>query len=81
MSSPRPRSSPDKGIAGAKDWALATFSTLESQKAIEEDIASIKGSIKVLKASVADLEKRLHGEILQGSRRPSQVWIPRSRSR
>lgn len=49
----------DKGIAGAKDWALATFSTLESQKAIEEDIASIKGSVEGLKASVADLEKRL----------------------
>lgn len=49
----------DKGIAGTKDWALATFSTLESQKAIEEDIASIKGSVEGLKASVADLEKRL----------------------
>lgn len=49
----------DKGIAGAKDWALATFSTLESQKAIEEDIASLKGSVEGLKASVADLEKRL----------------------
>ena len=49
----------DKGIAGAKDWALATFSTLESQKAIEEDIASIKGIVEGLKASVADLEKRL----------------------
>lgn len=49
----------DKGIAGAKDWALATFSTLESQKAIEEDIASIKGSVEGLKASVTDLEKRL----------------------
>lgn len=49
----------DKGIAGAKDWALATFSTIESQKAIEEDIASIKGSVEGLKASVADLEKRL----------------------
>lgn len=49
----------DKGIAGAKDWALATFSTLESQKAIEEDIVSIKGSVEGLKASVADLEKRL----------------------
>lgn len=49
----------DKGIAGTKDWASATFSTLESQKAIEEDIASIKGSVEGLKASVADLEKRL----------------------
>ena len=49
----------DKGIAGAKDCALTTFSTLESQKAIEEDIASIKGSVEGLKASVADLEKRL----------------------
>lgn len=49
----------DKGIAGAKDWALATFSTIESQKAIEEDIASIKGSVEGLKASVVDLEKRL----------------------
>lgn len=49
----------DKGIDGAKDWALATFSTLESQKAIEEDIASIKGSVEGLKDSVADLEKRL----------------------
>ena len=49
----------DKGIAGAKDWASATFSTLESQKAIEEDIVSIKGSVEGLKASVADLEKRL----------------------
>lgn len=49
----------DKGVAGAKDWALATFSTLESQKAIEEDIVSIKGSVEGLKASVADLEKRL----------------------
>lgn len=49
----------DKGIAGAKDWALATFSTLESQKAIEEGIASIKGSVEGLKVSVADLEKRL----------------------
>ena len=49
----------DKGIAGAKDWASATFSTLESQNAIEEDIASIKGSVEGLKASVADLEKRL----------------------
>ena len=49
----------DKGIAGTKDWASATFSTIESQKAIEEDIASIKGSVEGLKASVADLEKRL----------------------
>lgn len=38
---------------------MATFSTLESQKAIEEDIASLKGSVEGLKASVADLEKRL----------------------
>ncbi len=49
----------DSGLSGAKDWALKTFSTLESQKAIEEDITSIKGSVEGLKTSLLDLEKRL----------------------
>lgn len=49
----------DSGLSGTKDWALKTFSTLESQKAIEEDIASIKGSVEGLKTSLSDLEKRL----------------------
>ena len=49
----------DKGLAGTKDWALKTFTTLESQKAIEEDIAAIKGDVEGLKKSLADLEKRL----------------------
>lgn len=49
----------DKGVADAKDWASKTFSTLESQKAIEEDIASIKGSVEGLEKSMTDLEKRL----------------------
>ena len=49
----------DSGLSGAKDWALKTFSTLESQKAIEEDIVSIKGSVEGLKTSLSDLEKRL----------------------
>ncbi len=49
----------DSGLSGTKDWALKTFSTLESQKAIEEDITSIKGSVEGLKTSLSDLEKRL----------------------
>ena len=49
----------NSGLSGTKDWALKTFSTLESQKAIEEDITSIKGSVEGLKTSLSDLEKRL----------------------
>ena len=53
----------DTQIGSAKDWATATFATLEQYNKVVEDIAAIKNSIESTNQSIADLETRLNGKI------------------
>ncbi len=48
---------------GTKDWASATFSTLEQYQATTEEITAIKTSITSLNASITELETRLNAKI------------------
>ena len=47
----------------AKDWATATFATLQQYNAIVEDIAAIKTQIETLNTSLTNLEERLNTKI------------------
>lgn len=49
----------DDGLQKSKDWATATFATLEQYNAITSDISAIKQSIESLNSSVEILEKKL----------------------
>lgn len=53
----------DNQIGNTKDWAAATFSTLEQYNAVVEDIATIKTTIEATNQSIADLETRLNNKI------------------
>ncbi len=48
---------------GTKDWASATFSTLEQYQATTEEISAIKTSIASLNTSMIELETRLNAKI------------------
>ena len=50
-------------LKGTKDWASATFATLEQYQGLVTDIAGIKADITAVNASIADLETRLNGKI------------------
>lgn len=49
----------DGELQKSKDWATATFATLEQYNAITSDISVIKQSIESLNSSVETLEKKL----------------------
>ena len=53
----------DSGIDSAKDWASATFATLEQYSSIVSDIGGIRGSIEKLETSMASLENSLTREV------------------
>ena len=53
----------DSGINSTKDWATATFATLEQYNAIVSDISGIRGSIATLESSLKSLEDSLTGRI------------------
>lgn len=46
-------------IQGNKDWATATFATLEQYNSLAEEIATIKGNINSINNSITALEKKL----------------------
>ena len=48
---------------GTKDWASATFSTLEQYQATTEEITAIKTTITSLNGSMTELEARLNTKI------------------
>ncbi len=49
----------DGEISSAKDWASATFATLELYNGLTSDIAGIRGTVESLNASVSALEESL----------------------
>ena len=55
----------DNGIDSAKDWASATFATLEQYNSIISDISGIRGSIEKLESSIKSLENNLSKNVAQ----------------
>lgn len=53
----------DGELQKSKDWATATFATLEQYNAITSDISVIKQSIESLNSSVETLEKNLKEQV------------------
>ena len=53
----------DEELQKSKDWATATFATLEQYNAITSDISVIKQSIESLNSSVETLEKNLKEQV------------------
>ena len=53
----------DDELQKSKDWATATFATLEQYNAITSDISVIKQSIESLNSSVETLEKNLKEQV------------------
>lgn len=49
----------DKELKGTRDWANATFMTLDQYNAIVDQIGGIKGEIAGLRTSMTNLESRL----------------------
>ena len=53
----------DTELKNTKDWATATFSTLEQHNALCTEIATIKTQIENLNKSISELETRLNTKI------------------
>ena len=53
----------DAELKNTKDWATATFSTLEQYNALCSEIATIKTQIENLNKSISELETRLNTKI------------------
>ena len=53
----------DTELKNTKDWATATFSTLEQYNALCSEIATIKTQIENLNKSISELETRLNTKI------------------
>ncbi len=53
----------DTELKSTKDWATATFSTLEQYNALCSEIATIKTQIENLNKSISELETRLNTKI------------------
>lgn len=53
----------DKELKASKDWASATFATLEQYQGLTADIAGIKTTITSLTTSITNLETRLKTQI------------------
>ena len=56
----------DTELGNTKDWASATFSTLEQYDSLCIEIASIKTQIESLNTSIEELEARLNDKIAAG---------------
>ena len=50
-------------LANNKDWANATFATLEQQSALAGEVASIKAQIATINQSITDLENRINAKV------------------
>lgn len=57
------RSYVEEELANTKDWASATFATLEQYNALVEEIATIKSQIQALNESISALDTRLTTKI------------------
>ena len=53
----------DTELANNKDWANATFATLEQQNALAGEVATIKAQITTINQSISDLENRISAKI------------------
>ena len=53
----------DKQIKESKDWASATFSTLEQYNATVQELADIKADIIAVGENISDLDKELTGKM------------------
>ena len=53
----------DGEIKNTKDWASATFATLEQYNALVTEIAGIKANITSINTAISELETRLNGKI------------------
>jgi len=53
----------DTELASTKDWANATFSTLNQYEQTQTEISAIKASIEQINTDMAALETRLNGKI------------------
>jgi trimeric autotransporter adhesin len=53
----------DKELSGTKDWATATFATIDQYNAVVTDISTIQSSIESLNASVEALENNLAARV------------------
>lgn len=53
----------DTELANNKDWANATFATLEQQNALAGEVATIKAQISTINQSISDLENRISAKI------------------
>lgn len=50
-------------LANNKDWANATFATLEQQSVLAGEVASIKAQIATINQSINDLESRINAKV------------------
>ena len=53
----------DNELASNKDWANATFATLEQYSSLAGEVATIKADIELINQSITDLESRLGEKI------------------
>ena len=53
----------DQKLAESKDWADATFATLEQYDIIQSEVAGIKNLIATINAAISDLETRVNNKI------------------
>ena len=53
----------DTELANNKNWASATFATLEQQSALASEVATIKAQITTINQSISDLENRINAKV------------------
>ena len=53
----------DTELANNKNWANATFATLEQQSALAGEVATIKAQIATINQSISDLENRINAKV------------------
>ena len=53
----------DTELANNKNWANATFATLEQQSALAGEVATIKAQIATINQSITDLENRINAKV------------------
>ena len=53
----------DQELSKNKDWATATFATLEQYDSLQTEVSAIKASIEVLNTAITDAETRINNKI------------------
>lgn len=68
----------DKELKGAKDWATATFSTIEQYNSTVAIIAEIKADIAAINKAIEDLEAKMSSKIdeaIAGLEQSIKTWV------